>query len=82
MILAQTNLIPHLPRQSSMFAVGPEGRRPTATPDLVLLTEVGNPWPLTREEVRAEIRRFDGDPAYERVTHGPLHAFRLRTVGN
>lgn len=77
-ILAQPNLIPHLPHQSAIFAAGGVGRTPEAPPDLVLLTEVGNGWPMTRDQVAAEVRRYDTDPRYERLTPGPLHAFRLR----
>jgi hypothetical protein len=76
-VLAQANLIPHLPHQDQIFAIGGD-EKPDVPPDLVLLTEVGNLWPLTRETVRSEVRRYESDPAYERVTAGPLHAFRLR----
>ena len=77
-ILAQPNLIPHLPHQSAMFAAGGVGQTPPEPPDLVLLSEVGNSWPMTREQVAGEVQRYDTDPGYERLTHGPLHAFRLR----
>jgi uncharacterized membrane protein len=77
-ILAQPNLIPHLPHQSGIFATGGAGQAPRERPNLVLLTEVGNGWPMTRDQVAAEVRRYDTDPGYERLTPGPLHAFRLR----
>jgi uncharacterized membrane protein len=47
-VLAQPNLIPHLPLHPATYAVGAE-HQPPATPDLVLLTTVGNLWPLTPE---------------------------------
>jgi uncharacterized membrane protein len=77
-ILAQPNLIPHLPHQSSIFAAGGVGQTPRVRPDLVLLTAIGNGWPMTRAQIATEVRRYETDSGYERLTHGPLHAFRLR----
>jgi hypothetical protein len=76
-ILAQPNLIPHLPHQA-VYAFGGTGAAPPRTPDLVLLTEVGNLWPLTREDVAAAISRYERDERYQRVSAGPLHGFALR----
>ena len=75
--LAQPNLIPHLAHQSAIYAVGGDLKPPTL-PDLVLLTEVGNLWPMSLADVRGLIGTYDRDPRYERVTPGPLHAFRRR----
>ena len=76
-IVAQPNLIPHLPHQT-VFAFGGSAVPGQPRPDLVLLTEVGNLWPLTRDDVAAAIHRYEGDAAYQRVSGGPLHAFALR----
>jgi uncharacterized membrane protein len=78
-VVAQGNLIPHLPRSSRMFAAGDAGARPAEAPTLVLLTEVGNPWPMTRDQVLAEIASYRQNPAYELVTAGPVHIFAQRT---
>jgi uncharacterized membrane protein len=76
-VLAQPNLIPHLPHHASMFAAGGD-LQPSVAPDVVLLTEVGNLWPLSLEQTREIIARHGADPRYERLSDGPLHAFRLR----
>jgi hypothetical protein len=76
-VLAQPNLIPHLPRTANLLAVGGT-LKPGAEPDLVLLTEVGNLWPLRPEEVVALIEAYGRDERYQRVTTGPLHAFKRR----
>lgn len=77
-VLAQPNLIPHLGHGASVFAVGGGYVQPSAPADLVLLTEVGNLWPLTESEVEALEEHYGSDPAYEHIIAGPLHAFRLR----
>ena len=77
LVLAQPNLIPHLPHQRSIFAVGGD-LQPPAAPDVVLLTEVGNLWPLSAGETRALIDRYRADSRYERLADGPLYAFRLK----
>lgn len=76
-VLAQPNLIPHLRHHATIHAVGGQ-RQPAAPPDVVLLTEVGNLWPLSPEQARALIDRYTADARYERVTAGPLCTFRLR----
>ncbi len=73
-VLAQANLIPHLPGGTRVFAAG--GDLTVADPDLVLLTPVGNVWPMTRDEVESLIARYRGDARYVEVASGPLFAFR------
>lgn len=76
-VLAQANLIPHLRKSNSTFSIGslhPPGRNP----DLVLLTYVGNLWPLTREEVARTIAEYRANPSYAEVESGPLFAFALK----
>ena len=77
-VLAQPNLIPHLPRQDDMFAAYGGDVLPGSPPDLVLLTEVGNLWPVTARDVATDVGRWANDPAYERVRSGPLSAFVRR----
>lgn len=77
MILAQPNLIPHLPRSRQLFAIGAP-HQPTREPDLVLLTQVGGPWPLQPGEVSALITQYENNSRYEAIVHGPLYAFKLR----
>ena len=77
-VLAQTNLIPHLPHRMEMSAVGNAvfGTPVFGTPSYVLLTPMGDTWPLDRRQVEAEIDRYRADTRYELLTDGPLFAFR------
>jgi uncharacterized membrane protein len=77
-VLAQPNLIPHLPHRERMFATGGGDARPTESPDLILLTEVGNLWPDDANAVRARIASLDDDPSYDHRTTGALHVFVRR----
>lgn len=76
-VLAQANLIPHLRHQMNVFAVGGDVQ-PPAEADLVLLTTLGNLWPLTVDETTALVRTYQADVRYEQVSAGPLYAFRRR----
>ncbi|HEX5215683.1 MAG TPA: DUF2079 domain-containing protein [Vicinamibacterales bacterium] len=76
-ILAQPNLIPHLPKSASMYAIG-SPVDPPITPDLILLSAVGNQWPLTADEVAALVAKYRGDARYEELSTGPLVAFRIK----
>lgn len=74
-VSAQSNLIPHLPHVVSLSATGNE--QPAAPPpDVVLLTEVGDLWPLGAEGVRRRIELYRSDRAYEVMSSGPLWVFR------
>ena len=77
-ILAQPNLIPHLPHHNATFATGAGDARPPRMPDVVLLTEVGNLWPFTPEEVRQQIQKYESDGSYEAAAKGPLWIFRRK----
>jgi uncharacterized membrane protein len=76
-VLAQPNLIPHLPHGDRMFATG-GGTASSAPPDIVLLTGVGNLWPATPGDVQTQVARYRADAAYEEVGRGPLYVFRRR----
>ena len=76
-LLAQTDLIPHLAHSNTVFAIGGE-QPPPRPPDLVLATRVGDLWPLTPEEVDSLIRSYAANVGYEQISGGPLYAFRLR----
>ncbi|MCY4510828.1 MAG: DUF2079 domain-containing protein [Acidobacteria bacterium] len=73
-VLAQTNLIPHLPKRMDLSSI--EGTVDDAR-GYVLLTPMGDPWPLDLMEVEAEIRRLREDGRYELLLDGPLFVFRL-----
>jgi uncharacterized membrane protein len=76
-ILAQSNLIPHLPKSTTVFAIGAD-TRPPRDPDWVLLTTVGNLWPLDTDKTAALVEHYRRDAAYEEVFRGPLFGFRRR----
>ena len=76
-VLAQPNLIPHLPRRLEMHSLGvytagqPEG-------DYVVLTTVGDLWPFDSDEVAKRIAAYAADARFEQISAGPLFAFRRR----
>jgi uncharacterized membrane protein len=76
-ILAQPNLVPHLSHTNRLWTVGARVP-PPEPPELVLLTKVGNLWPLSDADVVALIAQYGSDPQYETVTSGPLYSFRRR----
>jgi uncharacterized membrane protein len=78
-VLAQPNVIPHLPHVPHLYATGGGATAPPH-PDVVLLTTVGNAWPHTRDEVTALIAQYQGDASYDRVNQGPLAVFVRRSV--
>jgi uncharacterized membrane protein len=76
-VLAQPNLIPHLPRRLEMHSLGvytagqPEG-------DYVVLTTVGDLWPFDAGEIAKRIAAYAADARFEQISAGPLFAFRRR----
>ena len=77
-VLAQSNLIPHLAHSNTMFSIAGE-QDPPRNADLVLATRVGNLWPLSPDEVDSLIRRYASNPDYQEVSSGPLYVFRRRS---
>lgn len=75
-VLAQTSVIPHLDHSNNVFAVGGE-KVPPRRPDLVLVTKVGNPWPLDQGDVDAVIRAYAANTTYQQISSGPLYVFRV-----
>ena len=76
-ILAQPNLIPHLPKSPAIYAIG-SPVEPPVIPDLVLFSAVGNQWPLGAGDLEKLIEKYRGDARYEQVSAGTLVAFRLK----
>lgn len=76
-ILAQPNLIPHLPHRSTIFSLGSK-EQPSSAPDCVLITRIGNLWPFTPQEIDAMIAKYSQDPLYTTIGSGPLYVFVLR----
>lgn len=76
-VLAQSNLIPHLPRRNHVFGYGIAAKDQTHA-DLVLLTKTGDLWPLGADGVEREVAKWRMRPEYEEVSSGPLWAFRKK----
>jgi uncharacterized membrane protein len=73
-VLAQPQLIPHLPHRERVMAIGRE--RPVAwTPDVVLLCACGDQWPLTPEGFQQELARWQANAQYAESRVGPLVIF-------
>jgi uncharacterized membrane protein len=76
-VLAQPNLIPHLPRRREMHSLGVyTAGQPEA--EYVLLTTVGDLWPFDAAEVAGRAASYARDPRFEQLADGPLIAFRRR----
>jgi uncharacterized membrane protein len=74
-VLAQPNLIPHLPHDNRIAALGRQ-RGPSDRHDFVLLTTSGDMWPFSRSEVAELARKYAMEPTLNPVSSGPLYAFR------
>lgn len=74
-VLAQGNLIPHLDHVPAMFAVGADVQPPRA-PDWVILSPVGDLWPLGRDGTERLIATYQSDPSYRQVGAGSVVVFR------
>ena len=74
-LLAQPNLIPHVPHRREIAALGREVDADVLQSH-VLLTLVGDTWPLDRDQVGELIERYRQDSRYETLVEGPLFAFR------
>jgi uncharacterized membrane protein len=76
-VVAQPNLIPHMPRRRNIHSLGvySAGQPPG---DYVLLTTVGDLWPFDDAAVRRKAQELAADPSYEQLSGGPLWTFRRR----
>jgi uncharacterized membrane protein len=76
-VLAQPNLIPHLPRRLEMHSLGVyTAGQPES--EFVALIERGDLWPFRPADVERVINAYSNDPRFERIADGPLHLFRRR----
>lgn len=77
-VLAQPNLIPHLPRRLEMHSLGVYTAGQPDDASFVLLTREGDLWPFTAEDIEKQVAHYTADSRFERVTNGPLLVFRRR----
>lgn len=76
-VLAQPNLIPHLPRRMDMHSLGVyTAGQPAA--EYVLLTKVGDLWPFDEAGVTRLAAELAANPEYQQVSAGPLIVYRRR----
>jgi uncharacterized membrane protein len=77
LVMAQPNLLPHLPHTVRLAALRIPPL-PVVAPEFVLMSDVGDPWPFNPEQFTRLIHDYEGDPRYEMICAGPLYAFALR----
>jgi uncharacterized membrane protein len=77
-VLAQPNLIPHLPRRRVMHSLGVYTAGQPDDASLVLLSREGDLWPFTAADIDRLVAHYSEDPRFERVGEGPLIVFRRR----
>ena len=76
-VLAQPNLIPHLPRRPEIHSLGVyTAGQPAA--DFVAMTKEGDLWPFTEDELAERIAAYDADSRFERIMAGPAYVYRRR----
>jgi uncharacterized membrane protein len=76
-VLAQANLLPHLPHTVKLAVLRPPPE-PAGPPDLVLMSDVGDQWPFNPEQFDRLLHTYQGDPGYQMLSGGPLYAFASR----
>jgi hypothetical protein len=77
-VLAQPNLIPHLPRRLQVHSLGVYTAGQPDDASFVLLTREGDLWPFTPADIERQAARYAADPRFQRLTDGPLIMFRRR----
>jgi uncharacterized membrane protein len=77
-VLAQPNLIPHLPRRFELHSLGVYRSGQPDDASLVLLAREGDLWPFTSADIEGLATRYATDSRFERLTDGPLIVFRRR----
>ena len=77
-VLAQPNLIPHLPRRLQMHSLGVYTAGQPDDASFVLLSREGDLWPFTAADIDKQVAHYTEDSRFERVSNGPLILFRRR----
>jgi uncharacterized membrane protein len=75
-LFAQPNLIPHVPVRQLRVRGLDLVPREYAIGDTILLTRIGDLWPFDATGVDARMEQLQADPRFERLSNGPLFAFR------
>ena len=69
-VLAQPQLIPHIRKRPGIECLNGEWREPEATADVVVVSTLGDQWPLDGSDVDDVIARSQSDPRYSRANVG------------
>jgi hypothetical protein len=77
-VLAQPNLIPHLPRRLRIHSLGVYTAGQPDDALYVLLSREGDLWPFTAADIKRQVARYAADSRFEELTDGPLIVFRRR----
>lgn len=65
-VWAQPQLIPHIPKRVEMQAIGAQEIGRAATTQVVVLSPLGDQWPLTSTDFDRMVKQLEGDPNYVR----------------
>jgi uncharacterized membrane protein len=65
-VLAQPQLVPHIAKRVKMGALGAQQLGQPATAEVVVLSRLGDQWPLTSEDFDGMVRQLEADPDYVR----------------
>jgi hypothetical protein len=76
-LLAMPNLVPHLAHREKLWTVG-SSFSDRGSASHVVLSTVGDLWPLDPASVRQEIDRYAKDPQFVTLQNGPLYVLRRR----
>jgi uncharacterized membrane protein len=84
-VVAQPQLIPHITQRTTIDAVDAQWTMPAEHPDVVVLSDLGDQWPLTSAQFADHVATMSGHSAYRRVETTSKHLFlfvnRSRTTG-
>jgi len=65
-VLAQPQLVPHIAKRAAMGALGAQQLGQPATAQVVVLSRLGDQWPLSTADFDAMVRLLENDPNYVR----------------
>jgi hypothetical protein len=77
-VLAQPQLVPHIRKRPGIECLAGEWRERQTAADVVVVSTLGNQWPLDGADVNDVIARFEADPRYSRANVGSQLALFVR----
>jgi hypothetical protein len=73
-VIAQPNLLPHLPHTMTAATADP-AQTPTTRRGLILLTTAGDTWPFSQAEIARAVQSLNGDPDVASANRDSLYMF-------